>query len=288
MKVHDFRRILLAVDGSLQSQNAVEVVADFAPRSAEVQVVHVWNLEVTDAQGWWDVETRSEAQRLVDGYAARLTDAGLKATGRLRTGAATHFAREIAVAAEEFAADLIAMGSRGRSDLGGLFLGSVSHEVVAQTDRPVLIVRAAPRLAKTTRRIVLALAGGEEIPSAVGTTITVARKWQADVVVLHVSRIVAVEAMAWAEPAEDARIAVGAAVRELKDAGVPARGQITTGAGPIAAEIAEVAEGVDADLIVMGSRRLGELRGLLTGATDHALVHRIQTPILITERGREA
>lgn len=287
MKVHEFRRILLAVDASPQSENAVEVVADFAPRGAEVQVLHVWDLDKIDL-GWWDAQTHGEAQALVDGHAARLTEAGLRATGTLRAGVATHFAREIVAAAEQFGADLVAMGSRGRSDLGGLFLGSVSHEVVARTDRPVLIVRAAGGAARFNRRIVLALAGGDEIPSAVGTTIAVARRWQAEVVVLHVSRIVAVEAVAWVEPAEEAQIAVDAAVHELKEAGVPARGEIITGARPIAAEIAEMAVEMNADLVVMGSRRLGELRGLLTGATDHALVHSIKTPILITERDRRS
>jgi nucleotide-binding universal stress UspA family protein len=288
MNAPAFRRILLAVDRSPQSQNAVEVVADLAPRGAEVLVLHVWNLEVTDAHGWWDVETRHEAERLVDDFAARLTEAGLKASGRVRTGQTARFAREIVATAEEFAADLVAMGSRGRSDLGGLFLGSVSHEVVARTSRPVLIVRAAPDLAKANRRIVLALAGGEEVPSALRTTIAVARHWQADVVVLHVSRVMAIEAVAWVEPPEEAEIAADAAVRELKDAGIPARSQIITVVGPLADAIAEAAEGVEADLIVMGSRRLGQLRGLLTAATDHALVHRIETPILITDRRSEA
>jgi nucleotide-binding universal stress UspA family protein len=33
------------------------------------------------------------------------------------------------------------MGSRGRSDLTGLVLGSTAHKVVHLSDRPVLVVR---------------------------------------------------------------------------------------------------------------------------------------------------
>jgi nucleotide-binding universal stress UspA family protein len=37
--------------------------------------------------------------------------------------------------------EMIIMGSRGRSDLKGLFLGSVAHRVLQQAPCPVLIVR---------------------------------------------------------------------------------------------------------------------------------------------------
>jgi nucleotide-binding universal stress UspA family protein len=283
MRAPEFGKILLAVDRSPQSENAVSVLIRFAPPGSRILVVHVWNPEVIDHRGWWDVETRTEAQALVDQHVAALQAAGHDAAGELRSSPTSHLARAICRAATEFDADLIAMGSRGRSDLGGLFLGSVSHQVVAGTDRPVLIVRAAPDKRKAGRRILLALADGEEAPSAVGTAISVARRWEAEVVVLHVSTIVAADGIAWVEPPEEAESVVDRAVRELKDAGVPARGQVVTATGPIASDIAEAALGWDVDLIVMGSRRLGELRGLLTGATDHRLVHQIETPVLITE-----
>ena len=38
-------------------------------------------------------------------------------------------------------AGVILMGTRGRSDLTGLVLGSAAHKVIHLTDRPVLVVR---------------------------------------------------------------------------------------------------------------------------------------------------
>jgi len=43
--------------------------------------------------------------------------------------------------AREHDAGVIVMGSRGRSDLAGLVLGSTAHKVIHLADRPVLVVR---------------------------------------------------------------------------------------------------------------------------------------------------
>ena len=45
------------------------------------------------------------------------------------------------MAAERFGADLICMGSRGRSGLTKVLLGSVAQGVMAQSKRPVLVLR---------------------------------------------------------------------------------------------------------------------------------------------------
>jgi nucleotide-binding universal stress UspA family protein len=50
-------------------------------------------------------------------------------------------AREIVAAAGAHGADVIVMGSRGRSDVAGFVLGSTAHKVVHLSDRPVLVVR---------------------------------------------------------------------------------------------------------------------------------------------------
>ena len=49
--------------------------------------------------------------------------------------------REIARAATEMNADLIVMGSHGRTGLKKLFLGSVAQSVLGEGNVPVLIVR---------------------------------------------------------------------------------------------------------------------------------------------------
>ena len=50
-------------------------------------------------------------------------------------------ARLIVAAARDHEAGMIVLGSRGRSNLTALLLGSVAHKVIHLADRPVLVVR---------------------------------------------------------------------------------------------------------------------------------------------------
>ena len=53
----------------------------------------------------------------------------------------TSTAEGIIETAEDMKCDLIVMGSRGRSDIEGLLLGSVTHKVLTLATVPVLVVR---------------------------------------------------------------------------------------------------------------------------------------------------
>ena len=61
--------------------------------------------------------------------------------GEVRNTIVGQAAREIVADAVLYDAGVIVMGSRGRSDLTGLLLGSTAHKVIHLTDRPVLVVR---------------------------------------------------------------------------------------------------------------------------------------------------
>ena len=52
-----------------------------------------------------------------------------------------HAAREILADAKEHDVGVIVMGTRGRSELAGLVVGSTAHKVIHLADRPVLVVR---------------------------------------------------------------------------------------------------------------------------------------------------
>lgn len=53
-----------------------------------------------------------------------------------------------------------------------------------------------------------------------------------------------------------------------------------TGHGDVAGEILKQAEKLKADLIVMGTRGLSDLRGLLVGSISHKIIHHAKCPCL--------
>ncbi|HEX9235496.1 MAG TPA: universal stress protein [Actinomycetota bacterium] len=137
----EFKRILLAVDGSEPSNRAVALTADLAEQTeAEVLVVHVYEREPAKF-GAFPLETGEDAGEILDDAVRILKDRGISARGELRTGIFGRAARIILEEANDFDAGLVVLGSRGLSDLAGLVLGSVTHKVLHVTHCPVLVVR---------------------------------------------------------------------------------------------------------------------------------------------------
>jgi nucleotide-binding universal stress UspA family protein len=68
--------------------------------------------------------------------------------------------------------------------------------------------------------------------------------------------------------------------------GVIAEVHLVRGAGPPAKQLAELADRIDADLIVLGSRGHSPLAGLVLGSVTHQLVHAAGRPVLAVPPAR--
>jgi nucleotide-binding universal stress UspA family protein len=139
-----FGTVLLAVDGSKHAEKAVDLATKLAQSDKdEVVVLHVTEVMPTRFPTPPDVEYAldEEAISLAKRYAEALEAAGVKARTEFRHVHSGHVARIICDTAGELDAGLIVMGSRGRSDLTAVLLGSVAHKVLHLSDRPVLIAR---------------------------------------------------------------------------------------------------------------------------------------------------
>ncbi len=136
------RRIVLAVDGSAASEAAAQGLGrDSAASGPPIVVLSV---EVPRHSAG----RRAEAARIVERTVAALRAAGREAEGLLRTGSA---ADEIVRAASDLDADLVVLGSEGRTALGRAMLGSNSQAVVSRVACAVMVVtaRMAQRLARS-------------------------------------------------------------------------------------------------------------------------------------------
>jgi nucleotide-binding universal stress UspA family protein len=143
------RRIVLPVDGSahaLEVARRLGQLVDAAGAAIALLYVHrpgtlaaepVWNDSGAIRQR--DIEPRLEAERIFAAINAALARQGL--TSHWQWMAEGNPAEQIVKCAGELAADLIAMGSHGRTGIVRLVMGSVSREVLDHAPCPVLIVR---------------------------------------------------------------------------------------------------------------------------------------------------
>ncbi|HEY0832256.1 MAG TPA: universal stress protein [Candidatus Dormibacteraeota bacterium] len=280
-----FERIFLATDGSQQSEAAIDAAIAIAKSpTVKVRVGHVWSLEVHHRHGYWDVEVRSEAQAMVDATVARFLAAGVMAEPQIIRADSKHVAAAIALEAREFGADLVVVGSRGLSDWRSLTEHSVSHQLVCAVDCPVLIARG--RTHEETgqvSRIVMAIAGGDDLAPAARAAGAVAPPG-ASVTVVHVAQaFVGAQGFGYVEPAEEIRETMSRACQMVSDAGFTVHGMVVH-QGPVAAAVAEIAKEVEADLIVIGSSRMGDIGSLFLGSVSHNLLHMTDKPVLVAER----
>jgi nucleotide-binding universal stress UspA family protein len=281
-----FKRILLATDGSEPSDSAADTAISFATASsAEVRVVHVWNLEVHHRHGFWDVEVRSEAEQLVDAIVTRLRAAGVKADREIRHADRAHVAGAVASAARDFNADLVVVGSRGLSDWQSMLQHSISHELLTSLQCPLLVVHGKPAEPRTScKRVLLAIAGGDDIAPGVHAAAAAAAAPGSEVLVVHVRQsFIAAQGFAYVEPEEEVAETMARAIQLLHDAGVRAEGMVAH-AGPVARVVVELAASCKADVIVTGSARTGDLSSLLLGSVSHDLMKVSDRPLLIAER----
>jgi nucleotide-binding universal stress UspA family protein len=145
-----FTHILVAIDGSTYSNEAVPAVVEVARKfQSEVVVLHVSEHDKGRAVVY-SLETPAGATTMVGDAVRNLRNLGIVAKGQVRDVAAGHVAKAIVETAEANGTDLIVMGSRGLSDLGALFVGSVTHKVIQTAGIPVLVVRPQLSMALDT------------------------------------------------------------------------------------------------------------------------------------------
>jgi nucleotide-binding universal stress UspA family protein len=144
-----FNHIMVALDGSAYSQKTLPTAIELAKKfGSAIYVIHVSEHDRGRASVY-SMETPADATKLVADAVETATKAGIKAAGEVHEAAAQHTAKAIVDTALAKNVDLIVMGSRGLSDVQGLFLGSVTHKVIQMAEIPVLVDRAPIKSAAT-------------------------------------------------------------------------------------------------------------------------------------------
>lgn len=150
-------KILLAVDGSPCSDEAIEEIAGRPwPRGSEIKVLTAFELSILPTPETWalpagyldemDRAARQQAQAVVDRAVEKLK----KSDAVLIHGQPLPGPARIVILdeAESWDADLIVVGSHGYRAWERFLLGSVSQSVVSHAKCSVEVVRCSHRAAK--------------------------------------------------------------------------------------------------------------------------------------------
>jgi nucleotide-binding universal stress UspA family protein len=139
-------KILVPVDGSKSALNAVKYAAKLSANLRSTDTVTL--ITVHDDQGLRHAK-QFVGKAEVDDYLRELSDkelktslavlkkAGIQYTTIIQTG---HVAGVIASTANK-GFDMVIMGTKGRSALADLLIGSVAQRVVAACKKPVVLVK---------------------------------------------------------------------------------------------------------------------------------------------------
>ena len=144
------KRILIATDGSATASHAIEVGVELAAQEgAEVHLVYV--VPQVPARAFPMVSVPHETATPDDkALLAGLHYAKSHAVPAEATVLSGDTVDEIVAYADSLDVDLIVLGSRGRGVFTSTLLGSTSRGVIAESRRPVLVVRGeAPSSSRT-------------------------------------------------------------------------------------------------------------------------------------------
>jgi nucleotide-binding universal stress UspA family protein len=143
METKSPRKVLVATDFSEASDEAIDRAIEMAkPSGAEVEIMHVLELAEAFPFGttYFDADIGAlyaDIDLQLSQRAERFRQAGLACETKIVDGSAS---TEIAARGRTLGADLIVVGTHGRTGLAHAMLGSVAERVVRRASCPVLTV----------------------------------------------------------------------------------------------------------------------------------------------------
>jgi len=147
-----FKKILYPTDFSDVAAKAIDYIKQLrGAGSQEVVILNVINQRIIDglmrhgisdnSMAMWRNKAREIARESLAEISKVLENAGFTVKSVIETGFPS---REILDLAEQEAPSIIVIGSHGRSNIGEIFLGSVSDQVIRKCKCPVMVIKRDP------------------------------------------------------------------------------------------------------------------------------------------------
>ncbi|MFH8391747.1 universal stress protein [Streptomyces sp. NPDC018036] len=282
--------LVVGVDGSDGSLLAVDWAVDLATR-------HRLPLRLVHASLWERYEgalptlsrERSSEQVLAEHIVASAAERVRRHNPDLHVSTETSPADAVSALLDEGRnATALITGSRGRGELKGTLLGSVSLAVAARADCPVIVVRGdKAALTGSHERILLAAGEADTCRDAVsfafreagarGCELDVVRAWR------HPGREAAVDITPAEDPEHGHEKRAAALIENLVADASAAHSDVrlrrTTVEGAARKELVHLSAA--ADLLVLGARRRSGHFGFQLGRVSHTLLHHAACPVAV-------
>ena len=297
-------KVLIAVDGSIYTDHALEFLASregFLAAAPEIEMLSVVPQIPAGA-------LRFVERDVLEGYYKDCSEKVFKPIRKFLRGKELPVsevyvtgdpAEGVANEVERCRPDLLVMGSRGRSSLKGLFLGSVTRGVLARTNVPMLIVRSDLIPKKDSMRVGIAVDGSPQSKAVVRYIINNRDFFGKDskFYLIHVTSDISLTLLAGVSTGapqplkgtdleaikeESYREATEEIVPMLEKAGLTYEKVCAEGfAGAV---LAKVAKKKKLNLMVMGSHGYGRFKSAVMGSTAMRLLAKGEVPVLLIRK----
>lgn len=143
-----YQRILVPIDGSATSTLALQEVSKLAKQhSTQVELVYVMtDIHLMDANSYINYDEMKESlertgRRILAEAQTLMQQAGVAAEVKLLEAGGERIAGVILEEARRWSAELIVIGTHGRSGFSRVLFGSVAEGMVRMAHIPVLLIR---------------------------------------------------------------------------------------------------------------------------------------------------
>ncbi|MGW0227132.1 universal stress protein [Actinopolymorpha singaporensis] len=278
------RPVVVGVDGTQGSLDAVAWAAHAATlRKVPLRVVHAfaWPLLHVPAAMWQlgpEDGLRAHADSLVEEAVrtARDTAPDIEIT----TTVETDFPLPLLVDLSRDATYVV-VGTAGRGSVADVLAGSLTIELSARSQAPVVVVRGTLSPERTDNLVVVGVDGSPLAAVAVEVAVEEAARRRARLLAVHVVRQGVTARSGAADTAAGLRLLEEAlAGWRHKYPDLPIEERVLM--GHAAGHLIELSAA--ASLVVVGARGRGGFTGMLLGSVSQALLHQAQCPVVVLTR----
>lgn len=291
-----FSRILVPLDGSRLSEASLPAAAQFARRfDSRIILLHVIERDApAEIHKERHLTDASEASGYLAEVASRAFAEGSRVETHVHDVPVTDVARAIVEhAAREFQADFIVTCTHGRSGMRDLLYGSIAQRIVAQGRLPLLLIKPAPNPFEI-RKVLVPLDPDSEHDAGIETAASVAAAFDAELQLLSV--IPTLGTLTGEEAATTSLMPITAqAMLDLRQEqsdqhldehhkALRQRGLVSTvltARGEPAAQIVQVADRGESDLIVLSTHRKTGLGAFWSKSVAPRVAQSTRKPLLL-------